>query len=238
MLALLLAVTGITLNHTDSLSLDTRAVSSDWLLDWYDIETPQRLISYQVGHTAVSLVEDRLYIGEKAIAGHYETLAGAVSVQGILVVAVDSYLVLLTAEGDIIERLTDINKQVETLLAVGTHAEHGLVVRTAGHTWLTDIDFSSWQPLPQNDAHILWATPMTLPATTQANIYRDYRSRVLNMERVMLDLHSGRLFGEAGVWVMDAAAVLFMLLAASGFWMWLQGQRKRAQHRRAQKKPG
>ena len=42
----------------------------------------------------------------------------------------------------------------------------------------------------------------------------------LPLERVLLDLHSGRIFGEAGVWLVDAAALLFLLLAGSGLWLW------------------
>ena len=45
---------------------------------------------------------------------------------------------------------------------------------------------------------------------------------MLTFERVLLDLHSGRIFGRAGPLVMDAAAVLFIALALTGFWMWLR----------------
>jgi hypothetical protein len=49
---------------------------------------------------------------------------------------------------------------------------------------------------------------------------RDYRGRVLTLERLMLDLHSGRLFGLGGTWLMDIVAALLVILAASGMWLW------------------
>jgi uncharacterized iron-regulated membrane protein len=39
---------------------------------------------------------------------------------------------------------------------------------------------------------------------------------------VLLDLHSGRLLGQAGPYLMDAAAVLLGLLAASGVYSTLR----------------
>jgi uncharacterized iron-regulated membrane protein len=47
-----------------------------------------------------------------------------------------------------------------------------------------------------------------------------WRGTGLSLERVLLDLHSGRILGEAGVWLVDAAALLFLLLAGSGVWLW------------------
>ena len=46
------------------------------------------------------------------------------------------------------------------------------------------------------------------------------RGSGLPVERVLLDLHSGRIFGKPGVYVVDAAAILFLVLAASGVWLW------------------
>jgi len=42
---------------------------------------------------------------------------------------------------------------------------------------------------------------------------------------VILDLHSGRFFGQLGPWVFDAAAVLLILLSLSGTWIWLKRRR-------------
>jgi uncharacterized iron-regulated membrane protein len=49
---------------------------------------------------------------------------------------------------------------------------------------------------------------------------KTYRGVGLPLERVMLDLHSGRILGRAGVYLVDTAAVLFLLLAISGVWLW------------------
>ncbi len=40
----------------------------------------------------------------------------------------------------------------------------------------------------------------------------------------MLDLHNGRIFGGFGVFLIDAAAVLFLILAVTGVWMWARSR--------------
>ena len=52
-----------------------------------------------------------------------------------------------------------------------------------------------------------------------------YSGSPLSYERVLLDLHSGRIFGRVGVLVVDAAAVALLLLALSGFYMWFKFKR-------------
>ncbi|MFT5351416.1 MAG: hypothetical protein ACI9MF_002239 [Gammaproteobacteria bacterium] len=49
-----------------------------------------------------------------------------------------------------------------------------------------------------------------------------YRGKGLSLERILLDLHSGRLLGNAGVFIVDLAALFFVFLALSGSWMWLR----------------
>jgi uncharacterized iron-regulated membrane protein len=45
------------------------------------------------------------------------------------------------------------------------------------------------------------------------------------VERVILDLHSGRFFGKLGPWLFDIAALLLILLSLSGAWIWLKRRR-------------
>jgi uncharacterized iron-regulated membrane protein len=64
-----------------------------------------------------------------------------------------------------------------------------------------------------------------MDAKLERALQNHYRSEVLPLERLLLDLHSGRFFGSAGPWIMDAAAVLLVLLALSGTWIWLRRKR-------------
>ena len=51
---------------------------------------------------------------------------------------------------------------------------------------------------------------------------RMYRGRGLSMEKLILDVHSGRILGRFGVILVDLAAVLFLLLSITGTWIWIR----------------
>ena len=53
-----------------------------------------------------------------------------------------------------------------------------------------------------------------------------YRGSGLSLERVILDLHSGRIVGQWGVYVVDGAALLFLALVITGLWMWMKQEIK------------
>ncbi|NND54433.1 MAG: hypothetical protein HKN56_05610 [Gammaproteobacteria bacterium] len=65
----------------------------------------------------------------------------------------------------------------------------------------------------------------SLPAELRAELERNTPGDGITVERLLLDLHSGRLIGRAGVWLADFAAVLFILLALSGLWLWSKTRR-------------
>lgn len=48
--------------------------------------------------------------------------------------------------------------------------------------------------------------------------------RWLSLERILLDVHSGRIFGHYGPWLMDGAALMLLILAATGIIGWLRGR--------------
>jgi uncharacterized iron-regulated membrane protein len=72
-----------------------------------------------------------------------------------------------------------------------------------------------------------------LPPELHARIVETWRGAGLPVSRVLADLHSGRLFGKAGVFVMDIVALSVVLLAVTGVWSWWLRRQENA-HKRAQ----
>ena len=58
---LMLAVTGIALNHTEDLKLDEKMVNSPAILNWYKIKPPDSLKSFSSGQHWLTLVNHQLY---------------------------------------------------------------------------------------------------------------------------------------------------------------------------------
>jgi hypothetical protein len=62
--------------------------------------------------------------------------------------------------------------------------------------------------------------PVALPAALRAELVRQYRGRGLSVERLLLDLHAGRILGEFGAWLVDLTAIACLGLAVTGLWLW------------------
>ncbi len=227
----LLSITGIMLNHTDELGLDSSYIDSNRILDWYGIDLPDKHTSFSHKNFRVTLLGHQLYLNYKKVKGEYSSLAGLVVSEGVLVVAVNNGLLLLTDQGEVIENLDTTHGLPAGTKGVGLDQGNGIVVRTSSGDYLADKTLIKWQGLV-GKKDVGWSVPSVIPEDLFSEISRDYRGHDLSVERVVLDLHSGRILGEWGPTIMDAAGTIMVLLSISGLWLWVKGIIHRRNHRR------
>ncbi len=227
---IVLAGTGLALNHTEALELDSRHVRSAWLLDWYGISLPDTVPAWHAGDHWISQWERHLYLDSRDLGEHPEgRLHGAVADGDWLIVALEHALLLLTADGQLVEKLPQ-SELPGGLRGVALVHGRPVLITSAGH-FMSDDDLVSWQPLP--DAAVSPVAPAALPAELSEGIAGQWRGNGLTLERVLLDVHSGRILGQAGVYLMDAAAALLLFLSLSGGGIWIVRSvrnRRRGQH--------
>ncbi|HAJ91247.1 MAG TPA: hypothetical protein DCO71_01265 [Gammaproteobacteria bacterium] len=230
---IVLTLTGLALNHTDELKLDSSYVQSDLLLDWYGINAPGELTSYTSGPVSVTAVNNQIFWGNEPLAHVSAPLAGLLIYRDLVVIAAGRGLSLYTTEGELIEKLEHVAGMPTGILAIGTTAQALLAVKTAQGIYLTDDSMLEWRLAENPD--VLWseATPLA-PGLNEA-LQAAYRGTGLPAERVLLDLHSGRILGRMGIYLVDAAAILFLLLAISGVWLWARRRASIKTHRRRTK---
>ena len=212
-----LSITGIMLNHSPELALSERPLQSSWLLSVYGVETPE-IQSYRLNGSWFSLVgNSHLHLNDREVAYCQGPLVGAVKVSDTVVVGCVDQLLLLSDRGEVIERIDAIYGLPLPLQALAVDDQQ-LVLKTNDQTLLADLDHLTFQPFTGGEPD--WSIPAALPDELHEQLLGDYRGTAIHWERVVLDLHSGRLFGRLGIWVMDAAAVFLILLAGSGVWIW------------------
>jgi hypothetical protein len=226
----ILSITGLALNHTGELQLDARHVRSDTLLDWYGIHVPNTLVSYRAGASAISQLGNHIYWNDQLVPANGGTLAGAVDYAGLTVAGLDSSLLLFTRSGELIEQLGTAAGVPPGIEAIGTDSDGKLVVKTAQGDYRTDENFIEWKAATESDVNWVVTTPPD-PRLADA-LGSAWRGTGLSLERVLLDVHSGRILGEAGVWLVDVAAVMFLLLAGSGLWLWSRRRASARAHER------
>jgi hypothetical protein len=228
---ILLTTTGLLLNLTDELSLDSRYVQSGLLLDWYGIKPPRDMITYMAGSTAVTEVGRRVYRNTTLIPRVQAPLLGAVEAHGLVIIGIKDQLLLFTTEGQLVERLDNGAGIPEGIRALGLDAAGNLVVKATHGLYRTDSNILKWQK--ESDDPIHWAVAAQPPAALRSALQQAYRGRGLTLERLLLDIHSGRIFGSRGGYFVDTAALLFLVLASSGIWLWGRHHANTRQHRRS-----
>ena len=87
-------------------------------------------------------------------------------------------------------------------------------------TYLSDTQLSYWKP--QTLSQVLdWSAESNVSASQINALKTSFRGEGLKLEKVILDLHSGRIFNDVwGIYIMDATAIIMMLLGISGTWVW------------------
>ncbi len=215
-----LITTGLLLNHTGALGLGKRFVETPWLLDLYHISAPEPPVAFSAGEHFVSRLGNRLYLDTKELPQRAQQLIGGLKLDDTLVIAIPGKLLVVSPTGELIERIESAEGVPAGMNRIGLTVSGQLVIRAAHGDYLPDLEKLDWRKSATAD--VGWATPVTLPPELEKKLLQAYRGSGLPLERVILDLHSGRIVGQWGVYVVDGAALLFLALVITGLWMWVK----------------
>jgi hypothetical protein len=219
---LLLALTGLALNHTDALNLAQKKVDSGWVMRWYGLQSAAPQQGY--------LFESGYFVGdsERWVMDGYDLYApsgvavGAIEIDGIRYVATDASLHLYQPDGSLIDQLSGPALPAQPIRRIGKHGT--FIVLETSRGIFASADALTWES--SSVADIIWAQPQALPDKV-ADEAAPYFAPSLSLERVLLDVHSGRILGRYGPYLMDIAALVLIALALSGLWMYVRTLRKR-----------
>jgi hypothetical protein len=221
---LVLAVTGIVLNHTAALALDKRFIDWPWLSAMYG-DNSANLPAYALaGRWLSRAANGMVYLDDIAVAPCSGKLVGALSHDDLLYAGCADALLLLTRDGALVESVNASTGLPTPLQALGL-VDGQVVLQSADNWWLADLERLVFDaPAPPGAAVSGQLVPARLPAVIRARIPAP--QQWLTWERMLLDLHSGRLFGRLGVLWVDLMGVLLGCLALSGFAMWWLHRRR------------
>lgn len=217
-----MVLSGIVINHANDLGLDRRHASQSRLLDWYGLEAPDELLSFAIGGDRLSFAGSQLYLNEIRVAT-VNAGTGAVQAGPLLVAAGEDELLLLDQQGNLVEKLPWAAVDEAPIESLGLDVNGQVLVRSGGRVWAADKELLNWRR--DDEASAKWATPTPAPDRLEQAIAESYRGQGPSLERVLLDLHSGRFFGTAGVIVYDLLALALGFLALSGLVLWWRGRR-------------
>ena len=139
---------------------------------------------------------------------------------------------LLSNDGELVERMPT-GSSFSNIVRLGTKYQRSAIETGDSLYYMADEHMLDWDVIINED--IVWSTPIQLDEQQRATLRESFRGKGLTLERVVLDLHSGRIFGGWGIYLMDAAAIALLWLSFSGWWVWWRRRQKQSQKRHYQK---
>jgi len=219
---MLIAVTGVALNHGAALGLDSREVHSKWLARWYGIRHEQPGQAYRTASHLLVAANGRWLLDGSAVAEKMPYPLGLVEIGDMIVVGGESSLHVYRADGALVDRLDSSALPRVPLKAIGA-GEGELVVQTPAGPF-TSTDVLSWRAGAPKV--VSWSTPTPL-SDADREAYAQRLAPGISLQRMLLDLHSGRFLGRLGPLFFDLVAVFLTILALSGAWMFLAPRLRR-----------
>ena len=216
---IILSATGLFLNFSDTLKLNKTHVSNSWLLNHYNIGG-FTVSSFQTDSHLVSQASSFVYLNGVYALTLNDTLIGALNLDEYILLATQTSLVVIDGDGQIIDEIGKFTGLPEAPLGLSMTDDGHPIIRGSNTYWKGSNELSAWQPL--KGPHPKWVAPIETSDDINALIQKHARSHEINYERVLLDLHSGRLLGQWGQNLMSMSAVLLLVLAVTGIIIWLR----------------
>ncbi len=218
-----LSVSGVALNHTTLFSLSHQSITNDWLLDHYGIKPPSDIRFYQQKRWQVT--DQFVWLGDKLVFESDEMIVSITKFQNYHIVATSTQLVIFTPAGELVDKL-DSSSDLPVPITALSIAEDHLILKTPSGYYQGDSDLIDWQAI-QTFVEPTWVIEDSANSLEIKRVQRQFQAQFLNWERVILDAHSGRLFGDFGVLFMDIVALILVLLSVSGIYIWLRYARSK-----------
>ena len=213
---LFLAVSGVTLNHASDLGLDRHYVGWSWVLDAYGIQAPAPSASFEDGGHRGTLLGERLFLDGLDTGQRLSMLTGFIAVDQLVLATAEQGAHLFTSSGERVESI-DLQAGLPGPIERLGRVEGRAIIQSNGQLFRSDAEFAGFEPWAFSPSiAISWSVPSSPDAAELTALDEAWRGRGLTVERMVLDLHSGRIFDMPGVLLMDLVALCMIVLGLSG----------------------
>ena len=213
-----LVLTGWALNHTAELGLARLSVQVPWISAWYGLRGAVPATGYTAGGRWLIAADDAILLDGKPTAFKLKNVIGMAATGDLIAIASRDELVLMDSQGRLVDRVSATQLPTGPIVHMGS-AQNRIVLQ--GASIYASADGLTWTLF---EGTTVWSTAQPLPPDQQE--YAKQLAPALSLERIMQDIHSGRILGHYGPYFVDAVGLLFLLLAGSGLWMFFRHRRR------------
>ncbi len=229
-----LGATGILLNSSVTLGLDAKRLDWGWLMGMYGLHAQAPETGFDAaGHWLATTNEYSVLDGRplaQQIPHPLGFAVGGTESAPLLFIATTDRLVLLTPDGERVDELSGYTLPVDAIRRIG-------VVEATGAVAIQDLDIYvtqdglGWDELAAG-TKVRWSQPQALSSELKAKTLPFARPS-MPIEQILIDVHSGRLFGRFGVYVINLVGLAALALSITGIWMWYRINQSRKKRKTA-----
>lgn len=226
-----LACTGVLLTRSVELGFDVKRIDWPWLMELYNLHPEPPQGGFNAGSHWLASTNDYTVLDGQPLAVQIQAplgfLSGGTADSPVLYVASPSSLVLLRPNGERLDELTPPILPVSQLRRIGmVKGRPGVIAVQDLDAYQSADEGNSWTPISPTEVE--WSQGVALPEAERSKLIEYSKPRVI-VEQILIDLHSGRLFGAIGAWIITIIGFIAMVLAISGVWMWWRIRQNRKQ---------
>ena len=218
-------VTGLVLNHTVDLNLSNRHVTTDWIQARYGMSLDGKPKAYGLEGKAYAATWDGKIFHRKNIIQDSSALIGAVPLRDGTAIVTASAVHYYGLDGELIETLDSVSLPATPISKAGRTTDLHLVLETASGTFTSDANLLDFTKSP-TDQKTNWSSP-TAPTEADLKSWKTtFSGNGIPLDRLILDLHSGRFFGTVGKWIYDFTVIGVLILSATGLVLFFRPRRR------------
>ena len=204
----MLAFTGILLNHTDSLDLSKRSIPT-WLAAGYFSSAQAEVEGVEVQGQFFYALDGDLIIDHQRRAKCDNVVSASVLKQQWVILC-PSELLLLNDKYELVERIGTALGLPQDVSAIASMGDQLVLKQSQGNS-LFNLDTLEVKAYPSEFDG--WSNPSTVPSDLLL-------SGVVSWQQFLLDIHSGAFGGLMGKLLADLVAIFIVGMAISGIIMW------------------
>lgn len=224
-----LGFSGILINQSPSWGYDTDRIYWGWVMALYGLQPEPPASGFNANGHWLAVTPEGTVLDARPVTPPVKLplglVAGGTAEQPLLFIANAEAVAVVTLDGARYDELRS------PILPVSAVRRIGAVRDQPGHIAVQDLDAfqsadggNSWTPV--DPAKVQWSEQAELPATERERLL-PYSRPYVTLEHILVDAHSGAIFGRGGVYVINSVGVAAILLAISGVWMWWRTSRRR-----------
>ncbi len=224
-----LGASGFALNQSADWGLDAIRLDASWLMNMYGLHPEPPKTGYYADQNWLAQTSERTILNgmplQEMIPSPLGMAAGGTSATPLLFIASSDRVVVVTPQGARVDELRDYTLPVSAIRRIGSLPSGEVAIQDLDIYVTTDgLD---WRELPLGTP-VSWSSPERLQPQMQNQVL-PFARPTMALEQVLIDAHSGRLFGGAGPLVINTVGIAAIFLGISGIWIYWSTARRRRQ---------